>query len=136
MTAPRPIPKSPSYQAVIRALLRMHRFTLDGQDESDEVDALRESMNEPWEGLSNAERDRVTGLSKDLYEISDGAARVTEPMNPQAQGKLNEAYEARERGEWDRALGLLRRWGKYVPPGLLSYLRGTIWRDMGNAELA
>ena len=71
MIRPQPFPSSPGYQAVVRPLLRMHRLALKGQDESGEADALRESMNALWEGLSNIERERVTGLSKDLYEISD-----------------------------------------------------------------
>ena len=54
-------------------MLRMHKFTLNGQDESEEADALRESMNGPWEGFSKVQRERVTGLSKDLYDISDHA---------------------------------------------------------------
>ena len=137
MIAPQPIAESRNYQMVLGGLLRMHQLTLDGQYESPEADALRDSMSEPWEGLSNAERERVTGLSQDLYEISDGdSSRVAEPMNVQAQWKLNQAYEARERGEWDRALEVLRRWGKYVPPALLAYLRGTIWRAMGNPQVA
>ena len=126
MTRPQPFPSNPSYQAVIRGLLRMHRLALAGQDESEEAESLRESMNEPWEGLSKLERERVTGLSKDLYEMSDRPAQGPEPMNPQAQGRLSEAYEARERGEWDRALELLRQCGKYIPAPLISYLRGTI----------
>jgi hypothetical protein len=83
MTRPQPFPSSPSYQAVIRALLRMHRFTLERQDESEEAESLRESMSGPWEGLSTVERERVTGLSRDLYEISDHPSQAPEPMNPQ-----------------------------------------------------
>lgn len=136
MNRPQPLASSPSYQAVVRALLQIHRLTLDGQDESEEAEALRESMNEPWESLSEVEKKRVTGLSKDLYEISDGPAQAPEPMNPQAQGKLNDAYEARGQGEWDRAFELWRRWGKYVPAPLLSYLRGTVWREAGDTVTA
>jgi tetratricopeptide (TPR) repeat protein len=136
MTRQQPFPTNPSFQAVIRGMLRMHKFTLTDQDESQEAEAVRESMNDSWEGLSRAERERVTGLSKDLYEISDHPERNPEPMNPQAQGKLSEAFEARERGEWDRALELLRRWGKYIPAALLSYLRGTVWRAAGDAATA
>jgi hypothetical protein len=137
MTSPRPVSESRNYQVVIDGLLRMHRFALDGLYESNAADALRESMSEPWEGLTDAERKRVTGLSQDLYEISDDdSGRVTEPMTNEAQWKLNKAYEGREQGEWDRALEVLRRWGKYVPPALLAYLRGTIWRAMGNTEVA
>lgn len=128
-------PTNPSYQAVVRSLLRMHQSTVDGKDESEEADVWRESMNEPWEALSKTERERVTGLSKDLYEISDPADRNSEPMNPQAQRKLN-VYEARERGEWDRALDLLRGWGKSIAAPLVSCLRGFIWRAAGDADTA
>jgi tetratricopeptide (TPR) repeat protein len=132
-----PLPQSPAYQEVVRGLLRMHKYTVDGQEESEEADALRESMEEPWGRLSAVERERITGLSKDLYTVSGPApAQAPEPMNPQAQGKLGEAYEARERGEWDRALELLRRWGKFVPAPLLSYIRATIWEDAGDKPVA
>ena len=127
MISPQPYPSSPSYQTVVSALLRMHTLTLDGKDESEEAESVRESMGDHWESLSDVEQERVMGLSEDLYEISDRPDRAPEPMNPQAQGKLNEAYESRERGERDRALGLFRRWGKYVPAPLISYLRGTVW---------
>jgi tetratricopeptide (TPR) repeat protein len=133
---PRPLPQSPAYREVVRGLLRMHKYTVDKQEESEEADGLRESMNEPWGRLTAAERDRVAGLSKDLYTITDPSTAAPEPMNPQAQHKLGEAYEARERGEWDRALELLRRWGKYVPPPLLAYLRARIWQDAGDQEVA
>ena len=58
------------------------------------------------------------------------------PMNAQAQAKLLEAFEARERGEWDRALDLLRRWQAYIEPSLVSYLRGSIWLEAGDADTA
>jgi tetratricopeptide (TPR) repeat protein len=134
---PQPLPQSPAYQEVVRGLLRMHKYTVDGQDESDEADALRELMEEPWQRLSAVERERITRLSKDLYTVSGTlSAQPPEPMNHQAQGKLAEAYEARERGEWDRALELLRRWGKFVPASLLSYLRARIWEDAGDRQIA
>ncbi len=136
MIKPKPFPISPNFQEVVRALLRMHKFTLDGKDESEEADLLRESMSGRWESLSQAERERVTGLSKDLYDISDHAVRPAAPMNAQAQGKLNEVYEARERGEWDRALELLRLCKDYIPAALVSYLRGTIWSAAGNTATA
>jgi len=132
----RPLPKSPSYQAEMSALLRMHQLSLAGKDESDEADLVRESAYDYWHDLSKVEKDRLTGLSKDLYEISDGPGDPPEPMNPQARAKLVEVYEAREHGDWDRALELLRRWGKHIPPALISYLRGTIWRSAGEPATA
>jgi tetratricopeptide (TPR) repeat protein len=120
----------------MEGLLRLHRLSVAGQEDSEAADAVREIMCEPWEGLTNAEKERFTGLSKDLYTISDGFHQPTEPMNPQAQSKLNEAYEARERGDFDKALELLRRWDKYVARELASYLRGTIWRAAGEPSVA
>ena len=110
---PRPFSKSPSYQAEMNALLRMHRLSLVGKAESEDADSERESAYDYWDDLSNLEKARLTGLSKDLYEISDGLAQSPEPMNPQAQAKLVEAYEARSRGDWsDRS----RRGGAPGPP--------------------
>ena len=57
-------------------------------------------------------------------------------VNPQAQAKLVEASEARQRGEWDLALDTLRLFGKSIAPAVLSYLRGAIWSEAGDPETA
>src|SRR5437879_1817548 len=108
---PEPLPTSPNYLTVRRGLLRMHQHAANGRFESAEADALRDAMDAPWEGLTAVERDRIAGLSADLNAIGETPTeRPAAEMNPQAQGKLVEAYEARARGEWDRSLALLRRW--------------------------
>jgi tetratricopeptide (TPR) repeat protein len=131
-----PFAMSPSYLAVIDGIRKLHRLTLDGQDESPLADAIRDSIDGPWEALSEAERKRVSGLSEDLYSISDPSEQGPQVMNPQALAKLNDAVEARAHGDWDRSLGLLRRWGKHVPRALVSYLRGAIWLEAGDPETA
>lgn len=111
-------------------LLRLHQLSLSGEDESQEADHVREAMNELWEDLSKVEKDRFTGLSKDLYAISDGPAQPFEPISAeQTQAKLGEVIEARERGDWDLALDLLRRWEKHIPPAIVSHQRGEIWQS-------
>jgi hypothetical protein len=47
-----------------------------------------------------------------------------------------EASAARNCGEWDRALDLLRQWRAYFDPALVSYLRGTAWLEAGDPETA
>ncbi len=132
-----PFPDSPNYRAVLRGLLQIHRLTLDGRFESAESDAIRDAMDAPWEGLSEVEKKRISGLSEDLNVIAETpTGHVPPQMNPQAQGKLAQAYELRQRGEWDRALELLRRWGKYVTPALASYVRGSVWLAAGDPEAA
>jgi tetratricopeptide (TPR) repeat protein len=134
---PQPFPTNPNYLTVLRGLLDIHQLTVNGQFESPEADLVRDAMDGPWHALSDIERKRIAGLSEDLNETVEHPATHTPlPMNPQVQQKLNEAYEAREQGDWDRALGLLRRWGRYVPAALLAYLRGTIWRAAGDAATA
>jgi len=133
----RPFPQSPAFNEVITGLLRMHHVAARHVEESQDADAVRESMTEPWSSLTTVERARIEGLSNDLYSISDlSSDSAPEPMNPQAQRKINEAYEARERGAWDNALELLRRWGKYIPAALLAYLRARIWDDGGYDQIA
>lgn len=132
-----PLPQSPAYQEVVRGLLRMHQYTIDGQDDSEEADALREAMGGPWERLTSIERARVAGLSKDLYTITDPPEMPTsESMNAEAQAKLAEGFEACERGEWDRALELLRAWGKFLSAPRLAYLQATIWEGAGDRAVA
>jgi tetratricopeptide (TPR) repeat protein len=130
-----PLTFSPSYLAVARGIRGLHRLAVDGQDDSPEADAIRDAIDGPWEALSETERKRVSGLSEDLYAISEPASEA-EAMNPQAQAKLAEADGAREHGEWDRALELLRRWSKHVSPSVLSYLRGLVWLEGGDPEAA
>lgn len=133
--APKPLTMNPDYLAMVRGTRALHRLSAAGKDESPEADAVRDATARPWESLSEIERQRVGNLSEDLYSL-DEPPPVAQPITPQAQAKLNDAFEARERGEWDRALDLLRRWRAYVDPALVSYLRGSIWLEAGDPETA
>ena len=90
----------------------------------------------PVGGVNRVGTEAVSGLSEDLYSISEPADEPARELNPQAQAKVTDAFIARESGQWDRALELLRRWGKYVPPAMLSYLRGSIWLEAGDPATA
>jgi tetratricopeptide (TPR) repeat protein len=131
----RPFSTSPSYLQSIQGLLRLHELTVSGNEDSSEAEAIRDSLERPWIGLSATEQKRITGLSEDLYSISNPRGNPP-PANPQAQRKLLEASQALESGDWDGALDLLRRWGKFLDAAILSFLRGTIWRDAGDNETA
>jgi len=133
--ARQPLTFSPNYLAVARGIRELHRLALEGQDDSLEADAIRDATDGPWEALSETERRRVSGLSEDLYAISEPASEA-DKMNPQTQANLVEAVRAREQGEWDRALELLRRWCKHVSAPVLSYLRGLVWLECGDPETA
>ncbi len=128
---------SPTFERVAKGLVALHRLIKDGRDESPEAEAFRDELDVPLKALNPTERLRAQWLSEDLYSASEPPP-ATEPkaLNPQAQRQLNEAFEARQSREWDRALALLRRWKEYIAPGLLSYLRGSIWLDLGHPDVA
>jgi hypothetical protein len=127
--------ESPDYLEAVRGLHRLHALTVAGKDEEPEADLVRASLEGLWQRLSDAQKKRIAGLSEDLYSISEPPAEA-QPMNPQAQKKLVEALDARQAGEWDKALNLPRCWDKYLEPALLSYLRGTIWMQAGDYSTA
>ena len=131
-----PLIFSPNYMAVARGIRAPARaLPQEGRDDSPEADAIRDAIDGPWEALSDTEWERITGLSEDQYSISE-PVREAEKMNPQVREKLIEAVTAREHGDWDRALELLRRWSRHISPSSLSYLRGLVWLDAGDPETA
>lgn len=127
---------SANYRLSVRGIRELHRLLLADLDESPEADAIRDATDLPWEALSETERDRVGGISEDLYSISDPPVDVPREINPQARAAMKEAIEARDCGEWDHALSLLRRWSKHLPPAFVSRQRGLIWQAAGDAETA
>ncbi len=68
---------------------------------------------------------RLSGLAEDLASLSEPVAEPL-PINPQAESRLQEAYDAYEARDLERALALLRRWGRHLPASEVAYLRGSI----------
>src|SRR4051794_78159 len=91
-----------AYQSVVRGLLQLHRLSMAGLNDCPEADLIRAAMEKSWECLTESERARLAGLSADLDSI-ENASHETLPSIPQAQRKLNEAYEARQAAQWDKA---------------------------------
>ena len=97
-----PLILSPNYLTVVRGIREMHRLIAAGQEDSPAAEAVRDAADRPWNALTEVERKRAGGLSEDLYSITE-APPPARHMNPQAAARLNDAVEARQRGEWDRA---------------------------------
>jgi hypothetical protein len=135
IAAPKPLTMNPSYLAMVRGTRELHQLLATGKDDLPEADALRDATDGPWQSLSETERNRVRNLSEDLFSLIEPPPNP-QPMNPLAQAKLNEVYEAKQRGEWDRALDLLRSWRAHIDPALVSYLRGSIWLEAGDPATA
>jgi hypothetical protein len=132
---PQPLTLNPNYLAMVRGVRELHLLMAQGKDDSPEADSIRDATDAPWESLSEVERRRVRNLSEDLYSLDEPAVPL-QPSNPQAQSKLGDVLEARKHGDRDRALDVLRRWGSYFDPALMSYLRGTVWLEAGDPATA
>jgi hypothetical protein len=133
--SPRPLKLTPEYVAVVRGVHELHRLSIAGNDDSPEADAIRDATDQPWNALPEVERNRVRYLSEDLYSLVEQPP-VAQSMNAEAREKLSEAFEARHRGEWDKALDLVRQWRACIDPALVSYLRGSIWLEAGDPATA
>jgi hypothetical protein len=128
--------KADNYRSYIRSVLRMFAFMDAGLFDSDEADALREQMVEPWYALSKEERKRMDGLVLDLTELRE-SRKSTEPRElteaERAKGELRarEYLELKEVGKFDEALELLRKWQSVIAPQVLWHSRGSCWNLMG-----
>lgn len=132
-----PLIGSSSFKLVARGLVALHRLIKDGKEDSPEAESIRDVLDAPLRSLNRAEKERAQWLSEDLYSVSEPTAVTAQKqMNFQAQQELNEAFEARQNHERDRALNLLRGLREYISPILLSYLRGSIWLEAGNPDIA
>jgi tetratricopeptide (TPR) repeat protein len=99
-----------------------------GRGDSAEADAIRDRMDEPWRLMDDATIARVRGLSADLYTL-EGEARRTLPLPPTNafQAMAEEIVAARNSGDHDEVLRLLRKASAYLPAENVAYLRGSIW---------
>ena len=126
-----------SYRKVHDGLLRMHQLFVEGKRDCEEVNAIRDATDEPWNDLSDEEKATLQGLSQDLYEV-EGVARnkpnAASPLSVEAW--LSEAVHAQEKGHLDRALKLLRKCQGCVASGRLAQLRGSIWLEKKDPKTA
>ncbi len=130
-----PLAMGANYRAVARAVRELHRLREVGLEDSPDADAIRDANDAAWESLSEAERRRISGLSEDLYSLS-APRSGPRAIDPHAQARLGEVRQAQQSGDWDRALDLLRGVSEQLPPALVSFLRGSIWREAGDTETA
>ena len=125
-----------NYETVRDGLLEMHRLFLAGKKKSPEVEAIRNAADEPWVELTEEEQEVMTGLSIDLYEI-EGVKRKSSGLTAaQASTMIHDAYLAREAGEFDKALTLLRDCQEFSSDARGAYIRGTIWQRSGDPKVA
>ncbi len=106
--------KTENYRSYIRSVLRMYVFMDAGLFDSDEADAFRERMVEPWYALAEEERKRMDGLVMDLNELresrkSTGPTELTNTQQQEGLLRIREVFNLKEAGHFDEALDHLRK---------------------------
>jgi hypothetical protein len=119
-----------------RLLLRLHDLIARGQGDASEGDAIRDELDAPWYAMTEAEQQRVGGLSEDLYALAEKNPRsVTMPAEERRQWG-QEFGVAFDGGDWDRALVLLRRPPDDVPGDHVAFFQAECWEHLGCPEVA
>ncbi len=137
MTSQQPLmSRTTAYRETVGGLLRLHRYTVEKQDQTTEYHDLCAALGDYWSQMTPVERERAGGLSQDLYTVSDLQRKEVEPNSTEEQIEFGTVYEARERGDWDFAFATLRKLEAVIPSPLVAYLRGSIWEAMDDKQVA
>ena len=56
------LPLNPNYLAMVRGIREIHQLFAAGKEDSREANAVRDATDDPWESLSEIERQRVRNL--------------------------------------------------------------------------
>jgi hypothetical protein len=112
-----------------------------GLFDSDEADALREEMVEPWYALLEEERKRMDGLVMDLNELREnrkgsGRKELTEEQHQEGMVRIREVYNLKSAEKFDEALEHLRKSKNVIVPQFVWHFRGSCWNSMGVPEVA
>src|SRR5437879_3520169 len=87
-----------------RLLLRPHDLITRGRGAAPEADRGRHQMDGPWHALTEAEQERLGGLSEDLYALAEHNPRSV-TMSVEDRRQWGQAFRtAFEAGQWDGAL--------------------------------
>jgi hypothetical protein len=119
-----------------RLLLRLHDLITKGQGDDPQADAVRDQMDTPWYAMTEAEQERLGGLSEDLYSLAENNARSVK-MSAEERRKWGQEFGAAfEAGDWDRALVLLRRPPDDVPADHVAFFQADCWEQLASPEVA
>jgi tetratricopeptide (TPR) repeat protein len=126
----------PDFIKYVRLLYDLHVAIREGWDESSKGEVLRDRMEDPGSRLSGEEIVSLNGISADFYSLTDESITTLLPITADVMADLDEAVQARESREFDKALRLLRKHSRNIPPASLAYLRGRTWMAAGEYQIA
>jgi hypothetical protein len=126
---------NPYFLTYARLLRLLHQLIREGTDETEAGDVVREQMDEPADHLTSEEIDCLNGISADFYTLRGPPAKH-HPSPADVRNKLKEMSDAREAGDYVKALDLARRNEAYLDPAVVADFRGRVWSEAGEKEMA
>jgi hypothetical protein len=127
---------NPDFLQYVRLLLELHQLIREGTDETPEGEALRDRMDDPGSRLSSDEILSVNGISADFYSLGASPTGPVLPQTDEVKADLRSALDTRDRRDFSRVLELLRERAAYLNPAVLAYVRGSIWAEAGEDQIA
>lgn len=119
-------------------LLVMQHLLLSQSASHDELEKIEQEMTSLWNILDAAQHLSHSGLSSDLNWLRRGGrlAPKARPAQDVPDRDLQELFQARDRGDWHRALHQLRLCSAKLSPFESSLLRASAWHALGLSEVA
>lgn len=125
-----------AYVESVRLLIELHLLMKRGMGDEPPADQLREQMDQFWASLELAERDRLAGLSADLYFLEPSATN-RHPDNPvHDEAFWSNLSALKSSGEYDLVLRLLRDRPENVGTAQASFLRGRAYEELNEPQAA
>ena len=125
------------YLKYLRLTLALHIMLKQGKGESAEADLLREEVLPTWARLTEHERERLNGLSADLYMLEGDEMHVHADPADRTRGRFGPRFKAAwGRQDWDEVLKLLRIGPDFLGQDVNAYLRGRCWQELGQPDVA
>jgi tetratricopeptide (TPR) repeat protein len=126
-----------AYAAMLR---KNDQLIAAGNGDGEEAALLADDMDGPWYAMTDDERDRMRGLSADLYALREGGPKRIE-MSDEEQAKWQQArrdaHARLEIGDVDAALSSLRL---PIPSNVENYnvpfLQARCWEKLGDFDTA
>lgn len=124
------------YIEYVRLLFELHRAISEGWDETEAGEALRDRLDEPGDRLSSDEIASVSAIAADFYSLTDAPNHTLSPMTAQDLADLQPVFQHRDRKQFHDALELLRKHAESIPSASLAYMRGRIWMEAEEHQIA
>jgi hypothetical protein len=126
---------NPYFLKYVRLLRQLHQLIRAGTDKTEEGESLREQMDEPAAHLTSEEVECLNAISADFYTLS-GSTVQHKTSAADVQERLKEMSDARDAGDYVKALDLARQNEPYLDPAAVAEFRGRVWAEAGEKEIA